>query len=67
MSIVQHSCVCNGCGSQKAVAISRPDSVRIDCPVCGHTEFIWDDDEYEENDDLGPHCSVDGWGEENMP
>ena len=61
------SVTCDHCGSAKAVAIDRPDGTRIDCPICGSTEFIWADDEYEEYDDLGPHYSVDGWGEEDMP
>ena len=63
------SVICDHCGSCKAKAIDKPDCTRIDCPVCGSTEFIWKDNEYEWDDDLDlePHISVDGYGEDGMP
>jgi predicted nucleic acid-binding Zn-ribbon protein len=40
---------CDHCGSRYATAIDRPDCWRIECPSCGSVEFVWKDNEYEDD------------------
>jgi hypothetical protein len=65
---------CDSCGYTRAVSTERDNSIRVDCPRCGHVELIWNDGgmyvwdcDGDGDSDLEPHVSVDGWGEEGMP
>lgn len=61
------SVTCDYCGSALARATDQPDCTRIDCPICGATEFLWKDNEYEWDWEDELHTSVDDWGEDDMP
>jgi hypothetical protein len=43
--------ICEHCGSVYVVFVGRPDGVSIRCEVCGSVEWIWKDNEDEEEDE----------------
>jgi ribosomal protein S27AE len=43
--------VCENCGSWLVIATDKPDSISLTCQRCGTVEWIWKDNEYEEDDE----------------